>query len=193
MTDITLTPIEEATPPQLDSLTRLLSETFGEHNEQAAIFERWRTNPDVWALLACVGPRCVAVMVTVARDVASFDTSGFDLSLRDLEPTARIALFSVAATDPAWRRQGLSSRMATRHLARARDRGITLGAGISWEHGDAGNSSHMFEAAGFVALARSESFYREMHARTGQTCPRCGPEPCACVATLYVTRALGTR
>lgn len=182
-------PFTDASPRQLTSLTALLDATFGVHREQAAIFTRWREDPGLWALLACAGERCVGAMVTSEREVADFDTQAFGVSLPH-DPHERIVLFQMAVTDPHWRRAGVATTLATHHLARAQAHGIALGAGISWEHGAPGNSARMFEAAGFEVLARAPTFYREMHAQTGQTCPHCRPAPCACSAALYVTRDL---
>lgn len=175
------------------AVARLLGGIFGERDDQVELLERWIEDQHRSVLVALDrdSDEVVGVMIVLIKPTSELDSykDTFSISLADEYPGALAGLFQAIAVASSHRKQRIATALAHRQVQWLVDQGARVGVGVSWVHGGfagMGSSAVMFEGAGFDLRAADEDFYRRMHAEGGEGCPRCRPDPCSCVARLYV-------
>ena len=186
------------TDPAVDptAVVALLVEVFTPRGDELTLVQQWREDPSRRVLLALDDAVAVALLIVRMLEPGDPETYGapFGVDLASRVEARRRGVFQLLAVRPGWRRRRIATALARDQLAWLVAQGVRIGIGVSWDHGGfgtAGSSRPMFEAAGFAAVGTSATFFRALHEATGQVCPRCEPEPCACNAILFVRDPLG--
>ena len=181
----------DVTSGDRDAIAALLSEVFEPHPRQREMVDEWAADPTRRVMLAREGT-IVGVMVVRLIPSDDLDRYGapFGVDLRARFGDGPVGTFQCLAVHPDHRGAGLGRGLAEALADQLRSAGAIGGVGISWDHGRGSGSRGMFEANGFTALAESRTFYASVNAASGQQCPHCKPEPCACNAVLFVAAPL---
>jgi GNAT superfamily N-acetyltransferase len=95
-----------------------------------------------------------------------------------------VGSFEAFAVEPASRRHGLGTRLATVSLDWMRERGCTSAVTLSWRSSREDSSAGLFRRLGMREGPTVERFYHDESLRNGWSCPVCRG-PCSCSATLF--------
>lgn len=190
----TIAPLAEH-EDKIPALASFLGECFGARQDQEKLIRDWLADSSRLSLIATTAEEIVGVCVVrlgSARDAAGYmEPFGDKATARLAQLQAPVGLFQMMATSPQHKQRGVGSSLGLHALHWLERQGATALIGISWGHGEADHSGHLFERGEFERVGSVEGFYQRFNAQSGQRCSRCASADrptCQCVAHLYVRR-----
>ena len=166
----------------LSSPLRLMEEIFGPREGHLAALRKWTQDANRSVLTAWCAGEAIAISTALITDVPDYEKFG-EAAKRFFE-NHRVGNFQILAVRAKFRRQRLAYELSQRQYAWMQLEKCTAAAGVSWNHGSADTSEHLFKTAGFRHLGQVADFYLEESRNKAHRCPVCKSE-CRCAASLY--------
>ncbi|MCP4501516.1 MAG: GNAT family N-acetyltransferase [Deltaproteobacteria bacterium] len=195
--DVKEVAIRDLSAKELEQTGAFLSRIFGARSDQEELLSMWKEDESRVVVVLVLAEEIVGVGVARCAAFAEeqspyirfpFRTphaQDFEKGLRDEEKVGALQVLAIAEDK---RHFGLGRRLAT-HLVRALlKRGVRFLVGVCWDNATTQTSKPLFIAAGFQQITSSVTFFSEEQKKSGQPCPHCSPDDCACNALLFVRK-----